>query len=153
MNVLISSCLLGFPCRYSGDGYPVPELPGLLADPRLHFVPVCREHLGGLPTPRPPAERAGARVLDRTGADMTGPYLRGARHTLELARLLDCRCALLKARSPSCGSGVIYDGTFTGTRIPGDGVAAEILRENGISVFDEEHLDAFWTFLDREDTE
>lgn len=147
MNILISACLLGVPSRYSGDGYPIPELDKLTNDPKLHLVPVCPEQFGGLPTPRPPGERLGERVLDNTGADMTEPYLRGAACALELAQRLNCECALLKARSPTCGSGVIYDGTFSHVRIPGDGVAAEILKKSGIPVFDEEHMEDFWAFV------
>lgn len=150
MNVLISACLLGLPCRYSGGGYPIPELEALLADGRLHLVPVCPEQLGGLATPRPPAERVGESVRTKAGEDVTEFFHRGADCTLALAARLDCRCALFKARSPSCGSGVIYDGTFTGTRIPGSGVAAEALERAGVPVFDEEGLAEFWAFVDKE---
>lgn len=148
--MLISACLLGLPCRYSGDGYPIPELETILADQRLQLIPVCPEQLGGLATPRPPAERVGERVLTKFGEDVTEAYRRGADCTLKLAAHLNCRCALLKARSPSCGSAVIYDGTFTGTRIPGEGMAAEALKRSGIPVFDEEHLAKFWAFIDKE---
>lgn len=150
MNVLISACLLDLPCRYSGDGYPIPEPETLLADGRVQLVPVCPEQLGGLATPRPPAERVGAQVRTKAGEDVTEAYRRGAGCTLTLAARLNCRCALLKARSPSCGSGIIYDGTFTGARIPGDGVAAEALKRAGMPVFDEEHLVEFWAFVDKE---
>jgi uncharacterized protein YbbK (DUF523 family) len=150
MNVLISACLLGLPCRYNGDGYPIREPGTLLADGRLHLVPVCPEQLGGLATPRPPAERAGEQVRTKAGEDVTEAYLRGADYTLTLAVRLNCRCALLKARSPSCGSGSIYDGTFSGARIPGDGVAAEVLKRAGMPVFDEEHVAEFWAFVDKE---
>lgn len=114
------------------------------------MVPVCPEQLGGLATPRPPAERLGEWVRTKTGEDVTEFFRRGADCTLALAARLDCRCALLKARSPSCGSGVIYDGTFTGTRIPGSGVAAEALERAGVPVFNEEHLADFWAFADKE---
>lgn len=148
MNVLISACLLGLPCRYSGDGYPIPELEGLFSHRRLHLVPVCPEQLGGLSTPRPPAERVGERVLTSGGEDVTEAFRLGADCTLSLAGSLGCHCAMLKARSPSCGSGLIYDGTFTGTRIPGDGMTAEVLKRAGIPLFDEEHLEEFWTFVE-----
>ena len=153
MEVLISACLLGAPCRYSGDGFSMPGLDALLADRRVHLVPVCPEQLGGLPTPRPPAERVGEEVRTRDGADVTAAYRRGADCAADLARLLGCRCALLKARSPSCGSGVIYDGTFTHTRVPGDGVAAARLKADGLLVFDEEHMAEFYAFLEREGAE
>lgn len=76
--MLISACLLGLPCRYSGDGYPIPELETILADQRLHLVPLCPEQLGGLATPRPPAERVGERVLTKFGEDVTEAYRQGA---------------------------------------------------------------------------
>lgn len=147
MNILISACLLGLPTRYSGDGYPIPELEALISAPGLHLVPVCPEQLGGLPTPRSPAERLGGRVITAEGEDVTEPYQQGAACALELARRLNCECALLKARSPTCGSSVIYDGTFSHARIPGDGVAAEQLKKAGIPVFDEEHMAEFWAFM------
>lgn len=153
MHILISACLLGVPCRYSGEGCPLPGLGRLLTHPKAHFVPVCPEQLGGLPTPRPSAERVGERVLTDGGEDVTGPFQRGGAYTLELARKLGCGCALLKARSPSCGSGTIYDGTFTGRRVPGDGVTAALLKAAGIPVFDEEHWDSLLELLDREGME
>lgn len=141
MNLLISACLLNVPCRYDGDGAEAPALAALLRRrPDLHAVPICPEQLGGLATPRPPAERAGARVITCGGADVTDAYRRGAEAALALAGRLNCAAALLKARSPSCGSGAIYDGSFTHTRISGDGVTAARLKEAGIPVFDEEHL-------------
>lgn len=145
--MLISACLLGLSCRYSGDGYPVPGLDALLEEFFLHPVPVCPEQLGGLPTPRPPAERVGDRVLTRTGEDVTDAFRRGAEETAALALRLGCRCALLKARSPSCGSGGIYDGSFIGKQVPGDGVAAQALKGAGLPVFDEEHLEDLRIFL------
>ena len=148
MRILISACLLGVPCRYDGASKPHP-LAAALAE-RHHLVPVCPEQLGGLPTPRPPAERVGERVLTRDGADVTEQYARGAAQAEELARLLGCRCALLKARSPSCGSGAIYDGTFTGRKVPGDGVTAARLKSAGIPVFDEEHWAEFLDFIKEE---
>ena len=124
MEVLISACLLGLKCRYDGHSAPAPAVEALLRRPGLHFVPVC----------------PGERVLTRSGADVTAPYRRGAEGAAALAARLGCTCALLKARSPSCGSGRIYDGTFTGALVPGDGVAAAALKGAGLAVFDEEHL-------------
>ena len=147
MEVLISACLLGLKCRYDGGGKALPPLAELLGRADLSFVPVCPEQLGGLPTPRPPAERVGERVRTRDGGDVTEQYARGAAQAEELARLTGCRCALLKARSPSCGSGVIYDGTFTGARVSGDGLAAAALRERGVALFTEEEEEALWRFL------
>ncbi len=150
MRIMVSACLLGLTCRYSGDGKAFPPLVELLNRADLSFVPVCPEQLGGLATPRPPSERVGDRVLTRDGADVTEQYTRGAAQAEELARLMGCRCALLKARSPSCGSGVIYDGTFTGRKIPGDGVTAARLKNAGIPVFDEEHWAEFLDFIKEE---
>lgn len=141
MNILVSACLLGVHCRYSGKGELHPTVAKLLYT--HHLIPVCPEILGGLPTPRTPAERCGARVMTRDGADVTEPYARGARETLALARLFDCRYAILKARSPSCGRGAIYDGTFSGTLTEGDGVTAQLLSAHGIRVFTEEQLADF----------
>jgi len=134
--ILVSACLLGTPCRYDGSGKADARLLKLGAKRQL--IPVCPELLGGLPTPRPPAERVGARILDRSGADVTAAYLRGAQETLRLARLLGCKTAILKARSPSCGAGQIYDGTFSGTLVAGQGITAALLTQNGVTVFTEE---------------
>ena len=105
------------------------------------LVPVCPEQLGGLSTPRPPAERQGERVMTGDGTDVTAPYLRGAEETLRLCRLLDCEAAVLKERSPSCGRGEIYDGTFTGTLAKGDGVTAQLLAAHGIAVYGESGIE------------
>ena len=135
MNILVSACLLGCPCRYDGGGQAHPDVLAL-AD-RHHLIPVCPEQLGGLPTPRPPAERLGERVMTRDGADVTAPYRRGGEAAAQLAELLHCEYAILKERSPSCGHGEIYDGTFTHTRIPGDGVAAAEIEAHGLRVLGE----------------
>ena len=108
--------------------------------PRLRLVPVCPEILGGLPTPRTPSERQGERVVSKTGADVTAAYQKGAEEALRLARLFGCRKALLKERSPSCGRRQIYDGSFSCRLIPGDGVTARLLEQEGIAVFGESQL-------------
>lgn len=138
MNILISACLLGMPCRYDGASKPHPLAETLAAKHQL--VPVCPEQLGGLATPRPPAERQGDRVMAQTGTDVTGAYRRGAEAALALCRLLDCRAAVLKERSPSCGHGEIYDGTFSAALTAGDGVTAELLSANGIPVYGESRI-------------
>ena len=109
---------------------------------RYHLIPVCPEQLGGLPTPREPSERQGDAVRAKSGADVTAQYRRGAEQALHLARLYGCRAAVLKERSPSCGSGEIYDGTFSGCLTPGDGGPAALLTENGIAVYGESELEA-----------
>ena len=137
-KLLVSACLLGVPCRYDGKCVPCEAIIGLMKD--FFLVPVCPEILGGLPTPRTPAERRGERVVARDGRDVTGEYLRGAQETLRLARLYGCRRAILKSKSPSCGCGQIYDGTFSGRLIEGRGVTAQLLEENGIRVQTERDL-------------
>ena len=140
MKILVSACLLGCPCRYDGQSR---ENPAVLALAKEHtLIPVCPEQLGGLPTPRTPSERIGDKVMMKTGEDVTAAYEKGAKTALRLAKLLHADCALLKARSPSCGKGLIYDGSFTGKLTPGDGVTAALLAENGIPVFTEEELPA-----------
>ena len=128
MRILISACLLGVCCRYDGASKPHPEAVALAE--RHELIPVCPEQLGGLPTPRLPAERQGNAVRTRE-SDVTEQYRRGAEETLKLCKLFGCEAAVLKERSPSCGCGEIYDGTFTGTLRTGNGVTAELLLETG----------------------
>ena len=139
--LLISACLLGTPCRYDGASKPLPAAVLARLRARYELIPVCPERLGGLPTPRTPAERRGDAVVTRDGRDVTDAYARGAALTLETARSRGCRTALLKARSPACGKGRVYDGSFTGTTTARDGVAAELLRAHGIAVFGEDELE------------
>lgn len=140
MHILVSACLLGTPCRYDGASKRNPALDRLTAQGHV-LVPVCPEVLGGLPTPRPPAERQpGGRVVNREGIDVTAEYRAGAERALEIARTHGCTCAVLKERSPSCGFGQVYDGTFTRTLIPGSGVAAELLSAHGITVYGESQV-------------
>lgn len=140
--ILVSACLCGVKCRYNGDAKPDEEVIALLREGKA--IPVCPEQLGGLPVPRPPAEIMegdGEAVLDgsacvrnRQGQDVTQAFIAGAEETLNIARLSGAQKAILKANSPSCGVGVIYDGTFSGNTRAGDGVAAALLRRNGIKV-------------------
>ncbi len=135
--ILISACLAGIPCRYDGGANTVPALAELAA--RGEAVPVCPEVLGGLPTPRIPSERlADGRVVNAEGEELTEAFRRGAEKALAICRAHGCACAVLKARSPSCGKGLIYDGSFTHTRTPGNGVFAALLIENGVQVRTEE---------------
>ena len=107
---------------------------------RYDLVPVCPEQLGGLPTPRPPAERQGDRVMTRDGRDVTEAYRRGGEEALRLCRLLGCEAAVLKERSPSCGYGSIHDGTFSGGLTAGNGIAAQMLAAEGIPVYGESQI-------------
>ncbi len=140
-NVLISACLLGLACRYDGQSKPLDAKILRRLCSHYHLIPVCPEIMGGLPTPRIASEIGGnRRVLRKDGADVTAAYERGAMEALRLARLFDCKLAILKARSPACGCGEIYDGSFTGKKIAGDGIAASLLKRHGIHVFTEEIL-------------
>lgn len=138
MNILVSACLLGVNCRYDGTGVLIEELVDAFA--KHHIIPVCPEQLGGLMTPRTPAERVGDRILTKTGEDVTEEYTRGAEEVLKLAKLYDCKLAILKERSPSCGYGRIYDGTFSGKMVDGEGITAEFLVKNGIKVIGESEI-------------
>ena len=134
----MSACLLGVCCRYDGQS-KANEAILRLAD-KHELIPVCPEQLGGLPTPRPPSEIRQGRVINRMGQDVTAQYQKGAEEALRLCRLLHCAAAILKARSPSCGCGQVYDGSFSGALVPGDGVTARLLRENGTKGFTEESI-------------
>ncbi len=138
--LLVSACLMGFDCKYSGGNNALsPEtLDALRRSFRL--IPVCPETAGGLPTPREPSERRGERVVSRDGRDVTAAFQKGAALTLRLAERYGAKRALLKCNSPSCGSGMIYDGSFSGTLIPGDGMTAELLKSRGIAVIGENVL-------------
>ena len=138
MNLLISACLMGVRCRYDGGRKPLDCLSELMD--RHVLIPVCPEVVGGLPTPRVPAERQGERVMTQDGRDVTEAYRLGAEEALRLAKLFHCKLALLKEKSPSCGSGKIYDGSFSRTLIDGDGIAAELLKANGIRVISESEI-------------
>lgn len=139
--LLISACLLGSNCKYSGGNNALPAAALARLKARYRLIPVCPETAGGLPIPRQPSERIGERVISKIGHDVTAEFEKGADVAIALARRYGCRKALLKANSPSCGSGRIYDGTFTGTLIDGDGAAAEKLRALGVAVYSEKELD------------
>lgn len=137
-NVLISACLLSLACRYDGTRkeYDLKNI-----KEKFNLIPICPEIYGGLPTPRTPSEIKGDSVVNRDGVDVTYQYEKGAREALHLAKLFNVRYAILKAKSPSCGKGEVYDGTFAKTLRVGDGVTAALLKENGIEVFTEKEID------------
>ncbi|MFA7363110.1 MAG: DUF523 domain-containing protein [Aminobacteriaceae bacterium] len=135
MKILVSACLLGIACRYDGSGAQSREILSFMGS--CFFIPVCPEIMGGLPTPRDPAEIYGGRVKTIRGIDVTDNYERGALQVLNLSLLYGCRRALLKERSPSCGAGMIYDGSFSGRLVPGEGITAGLLRRNGMKVIGE----------------
>ncbi len=138
-KILVSACLLGLSCRYDGKSKPCDGVIAL--KDRYELVPFCPEIYGGLPTPRVGSERVGDRVLMQNGNDVTENYRRGAKEAYKLCQALDIKKALLKERSPSCGLGKIYDGSFNHTLTDGDGVAAEYLKNNGITVIGESELE------------
>ncbi len=146
--VLVSACLAGRACRFDGSANPDDEVGRLVAEGRA--VLICPEVDGGLGTPRPPAEIVGgdgrdvlagrALVVTEDGTDVTEAYLRGARRALEAAREAGATAAVLKARSPSCGKGDIYDGSFSRALRSGDGVTAALLEANGVEVLTDEEI-------------
>lgn len=140
MKLLISACLLGVSCRYDGRSKPVE---GILELAKLGYelIPVCPEVLGGLPTPRPPAEcQSDGRIINQAGDDVTEFYQKGAQKALEIAQAHGCAAAVLKEKSPSCGCYEIYDGSFSKRLVPGQGVTAKLLCEHQIQVLGETHL-------------
>ncbi|WP_319469223.1 DUF523 domain-containing protein [uncultured Pseudodesulfovibrio sp.] len=137
--VIVSACLAGIRCRYDGNNNTSEAVLDLVR--KGDAIPFCPEVFGGLTTPRPCCELQNGRVIDTDGVDRTDAFLRGAEEGLKLARLAGCTEAVLKANSPSCGCGRVYDGTFSGNRIPGNGVFAELLLANGFTIRTEEDLD------------
>ena len=139
MKILVSACLLGLRCRY--DGQSRPNAAVLALREKHQLIPCCPEQLGGLPTPRNPSEWQGERIVNRKGEDVTAQYRRGGEEAVMLARTLGCELAILKERSPACGSREIYDGSFSGVLIPSMGSAARALEAAGIPVLGESELD------------
>lgn len=140
MNILVSACLLGVNCKYNGFNNEAEKLIKHMQN--VVFVPICPEQLGGLTTPRPPAEiQDETKVINNQGLDVTKQFVVGAEETLRIAKLYDCKYAILKERSPSCGSTHVYDGSFQGKIRPGMGMAARLLEQNGIKVYSEENFE------------
>lgn len=141
-RVLVSACLLGAEVRHHGGAATVehPILRGWRDEGRI--VGVCPEVASGLPSPRPPSEIQGVRVVTRDGRDVTELFEAGADVAVRVAKDLGIRVAVLKSRSPSCGTGQVYDGSFSGRLVEGDGITAAALRRAGVQVFDEHHLEA-----------
>ena len=138
MKILVSACLLGLRCRY--DGRSKPSAAVLALGEKHTLLPLCPEQLGGLPTPRPPAEWQGERIVNRAGQDVTEAYRRGGEEAVRLAKLTGCRWAILKERSPACSCDRIYDGSFSGVLREGRGSAAEALEQAGVTVLGESML-------------
>jgi uncharacterized protein YbbK (DUF523 family) len=147
MNILVSACLLGLNCRYDGKGQPEQKVLDLIE--KYNLIPVCPEVYGGLKTPRKPAEIKEGKVVTVLGEDVTENFLRGARETLKIAELFKCPYAILKERSPSCGFGRVYDGTFSGKIIFGNGITADLLDKKGIKVFNENTFEKFLAEIEK----
>ena len=140
MKLLVSACLLGVPCRYDGASKLCDAVSALAKTHTL--IPFCPEIYGGLPTPRLPSECRDGRVIRADGTDVTDAYGKGAEQALRLCRMLGIDGAILKSKSPSCGKGLIYDGSFTGMLTERDGVTAELLKKHGLRVYGESELAA-----------
>ena len=136
--ILVSACLLGHNCKYNGKNNKNEKVLEYTKD--KYVIPVCPEVFGNLSIPRLPSEIIGNKVVNKRGKDVTNNFIDGANKTLEIAKKLNVKRALLKQKSPSCGCGKIYDGNFTNTIINGDGITTRILKENNIEVITEEDL-------------
>ena len=136
MKIMVSVCLLGENCKYSGGNNRNEKVLAYVAGHEV--IPVCPEVMGGLPTPRVPAEIVQGVVINREGVNVDREYRLGAQKALQIAREKQIDLAILQSRSPSCGAKEIYDGTFSGKRIPGQGVTAKLLSDNGFAVMDAE---------------
>lgn len=145
--ILVSACLLGVNCKYNGGNNKNEEVMEFLKDKK--FIMVCPEELGGLNTPRIPCEMVGlardilnnkGKIVNKNGDDVTEKFLKGAYETLKIAKSKNIKKAILKAKSPSCGKGLVYDGTFSKKLVLGNGIVAQILKDDGIEVITEEEI-------------
>ncbi|MCL2383888.1 MAG: DUF523 domain-containing protein [Oscillospiraceae bacterium] len=130
--IIVSACLAGVNCNYKGSNYKIEKIAELVENGEA--VVVCPEALGGLGVPRIPVELINGRAIRKDNEDVTDAFLIGAEKTLEFCKKHNCKKAILKSKSPSCGCGKVYDGTFTSTIIDGDGITTKLLKENGIEV-------------------
>lgn len=137
-NILVSACLMGHACRYDGKSKPCERVIAL--KDTYNLIPICPEVMGGLPTPRVPSEICGDCVLMKNGRNVTENYNRGAQKALEIARENACTVAILKEKSPSCGSGLIHNGLFDGGLVTGDGITTRLLKKEGIRVLGESEI-------------
>ena len=135
---LCSACLLGVDCKYDGQNNRNKKILDLAKKEIL--IPVCPEQLGGMTTPRESAEKQGKKVMTKSGKNVSKSFIKGAKEVLKLAKLFSIKQAILKQRSPSCGCGQIYDGTFSKRFIKGDGITTILLKKNKIKVITEEDL-------------
>ncbi len=139
MKILVSACLLGENCKYNGGSNKNDKVIAL--GEKHTLIPICPECFGNLPTPRTPCEIRDGRVISKNGEDLTDAYRDGAEKVLYIAEECNCQTAILKEKSPSCGFGKIYDGTFSNRLINGNGIAAELLYNSGIRIYGESKAD------------
>ena len=139
-KILISACLVGDNVKYNGGNNLSPKIDALLE--KYELIPFCPEVEGGLSVPRTPAERIGDKVINQDGDDVTDAYMKGAELAFNICLFLKIKKVILKEKSPSCGSKIIYDGTFSHKEIKGMGVTAEYLKKKGIEVFSEDDIDS-----------
>ena len=135
---VVSACLAGIKCRYDGRSSPCEKVIELVKN--REAIPVCPEQLGGLEIPRVPSEIKGDRVISKEGRDVTAQFEKGAEESLKIALSNNCKEAILKSKSPSCGCGKVYDGTFSGKLIEGDGIFTRLLKKNNFRVITEEDI-------------
>jgi uncharacterized protein YbbK (DUF523 family) len=135
---IVSACLAGVKCRYNGEATSCKKVIELVKQGKA--ISVCPEQMGGLPTPRDSAEKIGNKFLTKNGEYLTAQFKKGAKEVLKIAKKNNIKEAILKSKSPSCGCGKIYDGTFSGKLIAGDGITTTLLKKNGIKVISEEEL-------------
>ncbi len=147
MKILTSGCLYGWHCRYDAEDCPCEDERYLKWKEEGVLIPVCPEVFGGLPTPRPDCQRVGEKIVDCESNDYTKEYQAGADEALRLAKEHEVVCCIMKEYSPSCGSKCIFDGKFTDTIIKGQGMATELLINNGYKIFSEEELDEAEKFI------
>ncbi len=136
--IIVSACLAGIKCRYDGKSKPCQEIIDLVKQGKA--IPVCPEQLGGLTIPHVPSEQKDNKVISKDGDDVTSEFKKGAETALKIALDNNCNKAILKSKSPSCGCGKIYDGTFSGKLIDGDGIFTKLLKKNNIEVITEEEI-------------
>ena len=134
----VSACLLGYCCKYNGKHNLCEDL--LKLEEKFDFVPICPEVMGGLPTPRVPSEIIGDKVINQEGIDVTDNYNRGAKMALDILKENNVKIAILKSKSPSCGMGKVYDGTFSHTLIDGNGITTKLFLDNGIKIYNENNF-------------
>lgn len=139
MKIAVSSCLLGINCKYNGDSNYNEKIINLKKDHTL--IPICPEVLGGLDTPRVPAEIVGDKVINQQGVDVTSNYQLGAMKALAILKENNIDVVILKAKSPSCGMGKVYDGTFNHILIDGDGITTQLFKKNGIKIYNENNFE------------